>query len=158
MSSIVAIDAVAGMTAELQDLLLAADPDWSVVQHYLPDATVYGIAQDRVWIAEICVVSVNEQQIEIKNLSVNSAYQRCGLAKRLIQHVIDQATELGIQGIWVKTGNSSLDQLALYQKSGFRMHHIEKDVFLNYPEMIFENGIRCLDQVVLYLRINVMEQ
>lgn len=158
MSAVVTIDPVTKMTDELQALLLEADPDWSSVQHYLTDATLYGITQAGTWIAEICVLAVGDQQLEIKNLSVHIAYQRQGLAKALIQHVIDQATEQGVQGIWVKTGNSSLDQLALYQKSGFRMHHIEKDVFLDYPEMIFENGIRCLDQVVLYLQTAVKQQ
>lgn len=158
MSTIVAIDVQAGITAELRALLLQADPDWSQVQDYLPNATVLGIAQEGRWIAEICLLPVDADYFEIKNLSVQPADQGRGLAKALIQHVIDILTQQGAKGIWVKTGNSSLDQLALYQKSGFRMDHIEKDVFLNYSEMIFENGIRCLDQVVLVLQLNVNQQ
>lgn len=158
MSTIVAIDVQTGITAELRALLLEADPDWSQVQDYLSHAIVFGIADEGRWIAEICLLPMDAHHFEIKNLSVQSVYQGRGLAKALIQHVIDIATEQGAVGIWVKTGNSSLDQLALYQKFGFRMHHIEKDVFLNYSEMIFENGIRCLDQVVLLLQLNVNQQ
>ena len=158
MSTIVAIDIQAGITAELRALLLEADPDWSQVQDYVSNAMIFGIAAGGRWIAEICLFPVDAQHFEIKNLSVQPTHQGRGLAKALIQHVISIATEQGAAGIWVKTGNSSLDQLALYQKSGFRMHHIEKDVFLNYSEEIFENGIRCLDQVVLFLQLNVNQQ
>ncbi|KHF37127.1 putative N-acetyltransferase YvbK [Paenibacillus sp. P1XP2] len=56
----------------------------------------------------------------------------------------------------VRTGNSSLNQLGLYQKCGFRMVRIERDYFVNnYPEPIFENGIPCRDQIVLELMLRM---
>ena len=39
------------------------------------------------------------------------------------------------------------------QESGFRMQYIEPDYFSNYPEAIYENGIQCLDQVVLRVEL-----
>ncbi|EAD3103456.1 N-acetyltransferase, partial [Listeria monocytogenes] len=57
--------------------------------------------------------------------------------------------------IIVKTGNSSIDQLAFYQKNGFRMQHIIPNYFTeNYPnQTITENGIVCLDQIILLKEI-----
>ena len=53
--------------------------------------------------------------------------------------------------IEIGTGNSSLNQLMFYQKSGFRMKEIWVDFFTkNYEEPIEENGIPCLDMVRLY--------
>ena len=136
---------------QLKALLLAADPDWQLVKNYLAISQVYAIKNKGQWIAEICVTAVTDRadEAEIKNLSVDVAYQGQGLAKILIRHVIKAAAAQNIVRLWVKTGNSSLDQLALYQKMGFRLSHIEKDIFLDYPEAIYENGIRCLDHVVL---------
>jgi hypothetical protein len=53
------------------------------------------------------------------------------------------------KALWVGTGNSSLSQLALYQKCGFRIREIESGFFESYPEPIVENGIRCIDMVRL---------
>lgn len=150
MSSIRYVDLKQGISEQLCNLLLEADPDWQQVQSYLSDAQVYAIYIEAQPIAEICLSPYAEQEVEIKNLSVDVRYRGQGLAKQLIQYAVEKATQQGYAGVWVKTGNSSLDQLALYQKMGFRMQHIEKDIFLNYPESIYENGIRCLDQVVLY--------
>lgn len=149
MSSIVTVDIKQQISEQLRNLLLEADPDWKQVQSYLLDAQVYAIYIEGQPIAEICLSPYSAHGIEIKNLSVQVDYQGQGLAKKLIQYAIETATQQGFADIWVKTGNSSLDQLALYQKMGFRIQHIEKNVFLDYPEPIYENGIRCLDQVVL---------
>lgn len=139
---------------QLKALLLEADPDWDRVRGYLPQSQLFVILDaEQQYIAQLCLSTVTAQQGEIKNLSVAAAYRGQGLAKQLIAHVINLARQQQQQCLWVKTGNSSLDQLALYQKMGFRLDHIEKDVFLDYPEPIFENGIACLDQVVLCLML-----
>jgi hypothetical protein len=52
----------------------------------------------------------------------------------------------------VATGNSSLNQLAFYQKMVFRLAAIDRDYFLRtYPEPIVENSIQCRDRVWLEL-------
>ncbi|MCH7337271.1 GNAT family N-acetyltransferase [Acinetobacter sp. NIPH 2699] len=140
--------------AQLKLLLLEADPDWAQISSYLLQADIFVILdeQDHL-IAQLCL-SQQDHQAEIKNLAVAQSVQGQGLAKALIQYTIGYVMQLMVQTLWVKTGNSSLDQLALYQKCGFRMSHIERDVFTNYPEPIYENGIRCLDQVVLVIEFN----
>jgi ribosomal protein S18 acetylase RimI-like enzyme len=50
----------------------------------------------------------------------------------------------------VGTGNSSIGQLALYQKCGFRITGIDYNYFIrHYDEPIFENGIPCRDMIRL---------
>ena len=45
------------------------------------------------------------------------------------------------------TGNSSIDQIAFYQK-GFRMIGVEIGFFeRNYNDKIYENGILCRDKI-----------
>ncbi len=62
---------------------------------------------------------------------------------------------MGYKTLEVCTGNSSIGQLALYQKCGFRMSGIERDFFIkHYHEPIFENGIQCRDRVRLTQELN----
>ena len=53
----------------------------------------------------------------------------------------------------IRTSNSSLDQLALYQKLGFRITGIVAGFFDDYPEPIVENGIACRDMVRLRVEL-----
>lgn len=139
---------------QLKALLLEADPDWHRLSRYLPSSQLFVILDaQQQYIAQLCLAQLNHAEMEIKNIAVAAAHRGQGLAKQLIAHAIALARQQLQQCLWVKTGNSSLDQLALYQKMGFRLDHIEKDVFLHYPEPIFENGIACLDQVVLRLAL-----
>ena len=97
----------------------------------------------------IAVVVETAGIFELKNIAVLKEYQGQGIAKSIIGKVKQLAKESGVKTLEVGTGNSSLSQLALYQKCGFRMHSIESDFFDSYPEPIFENGIRCIDMVRL---------
>lgn len=134
---------------QLKTLLLEADPDWVAIEAYLFNSDMFVMLNQQAQIiAQLCLCK-SDAQAEIKNLAVDAGYQGQGLAKTLIQHAIEYTKQLKMHTLWVKTGNSSLDQLALYQKCGFRMSYIERDVFRDYPAPIYENGIRCLDQVVL---------
>ncbi|AOA57521.1 GNAT family N-acetyltransferase [Acinetobacter larvae] len=130
-------------------LLLEADPDWHTVSQYLAQSRVLGMYVQQQLIAQLTLCSLNQTEAEIKNIAVLEHYRGKGLAKQLIAEAIDYCQSQQFDKLWIKTGNSSLAQMALYQKMGFRMQYIEKNVFLNYPEEIWENGIRCLDQVVL---------
>ena len=88
--------------------------------------------------------------VELVNIAVDESQQNKGFGKALIQHAIETARSQGYRTIEIGTGNSSISQLALYQKCGFRMTHIDRDFFLRYyEEPIFENGIQCVDMVRL---------
>ena len=68
----------------------------------------------------------------------------------LLEYSEKTSRNLGFQKIIIGTGNSSIGQLALYQKQGFEMERIEKNFFTkNYPEEIIENGILCKHMVIL---------
>lgn len=90
--------------------------------------------------------------LEVTNLAVDEAWQGRGLGKRLLAAAIDAARAAGALRLDIATGNSSLAQLGLYQRMGFRICAVESDYFsLNYPESIVENGIPCRDRLRLSL-------
>ena len=135
-------------TQEMMALLLDADPNLPAVQRYLVDSHILICKESEKCIA-IAVLEIVNKGSELKNISVAQPYRGKGIAKLLIKDIKILAKQLGAKYIEVGTGNSSLQQLNLYQKCGFRMHDIYKNYFESYPEPIFENGIRCIDMVRL---------
>lgn len=136
------------ITPELMDLLLSADPDEKAILSYLPGSEVL-VCKDNDIFVSIAVITETAGVFELKNIAVLTKYQGKGIAKSMINKAKQLAKESGAKAIEVGTGNSSLSQLALYQKCGFRMRSIEPNFFDSYPEPIIENGIRCIDMVRL---------
>ncbi len=65
--------------------------------------------------------------------------------------VIGRLGTCGARSLEVGTGSFGF-QLAFYQRQGFRVSRIERDFFArNYPQPVFENGIRLLDMLRLAL-------
>lgn len=133
------------------DLLLLADPHQVSIDAYLPTSNVYiahSVAGDRVG---ACVITpLPNNAWEILNIAVAEAYHNQGVGKQMMAQIIALAQVQQIDALWVATGNSSIGQLAFYQKCGFEMHSIVPNYFIeNYPEKIIENGIVCKHQVRL---------
>ncbi|WP_295873049.1 GNAT family N-acetyltransferase [uncultured Zhongshania sp.] len=134
------------------ELLLTADPDKKAVLAYLADSKLL-VLRDKDKLAGVAVLVEQGGLFELKNIAVSTEYQGQGVAKLMIADIKRLAKDLGAKVLWVGTGNSSLSQLALYQKCGFRMHEIKSGFFDSYPEPIFENGIRCIDMVRLRVEL-----
>ncbi|WP_456279441.1 GNAT family N-acetyltransferase [Bacillus sp. AK128] len=132
------------------ELLLLADPSREAIQGYLKSGDCY-IAELKGEVVGVYITTpIKEDTIELMNVSVKETMQGKGVGKQLVTHAIKVAREKGYRKIEVGTGNSSINQLALYQKCGFRMERINQDYFIkNYQEEIFENGIQCIDMVRL---------
>ena len=91
---------------------------------------------------------------EVKNIAVSESEQGKGYGKALLKYADQVAKEWECETLLIGTGNSSIGQLALYQKVGFEMLRIEKDFFLrHYAEPIWENGIQCKHRVILEKRV-----
>ncbi|RDW19746.1 GNAT family N-acetyltransferase [Oceanobacillus chungangensis] len=132
------------------ELLLSADPSRELVEEYLAAGNCF-IARNRDEIIAVYVLlPINATTIELMNIAVAEKEQGKGIGKELINHAIEYARKQGYSAIQVGTGNSSIGQLALYQKCGFRIIGIEPDFFVrNYEEQIIENGIICRDMIRL---------
>lgn len=135
-------------------LLLLADPDSQQVMRYLPDSRVLALAADEHIVGVVVITDRAEGEAEVTNLAVDEAWQGHGLGRRLLESAIAQARARGLQRLAIATGNSSLAQLGLYQRVGFRIVGVDPDYFVrHYPEPIIENGIACRDQLRLVLEL-----
>ncbi|WP_077324691.1 GNAT family N-acetyltransferase [Virgibacillus siamensis] len=132
------------------ELLLTADPSENNVREYLSKGQCYVVRKDNVVIGVYVLTQERQNKMELVNVAVLEHYQGQGIGTKMIQHAIANAQLQGYQFIDVGTGNSSIDQLRLYQQCGFRMVKIRRDYFVeNYNEPIYENGIQCRDMVRL---------
>ncbi|OXM84493.1 GNAT family N-acetyltransferase [Paenibacillus rigui] len=132
------------------DLLLSADPSQALVEQYLKRGQCYIGEYDSTLVAVYVLLPTRPDTVELVNIAVSEGHQGKGLGKQLVQHAIAEGRRQGYKTMEIGTGNSSVAQLALYQKCGFRMVGIDKDFFVrHYDEPIVENGIPCLDMVRL---------
>jgi ribosomal protein S18 acetylase RimI-like enzyme len=137
-------------------LLLSADPNKELVDEYLKSGECF-VAKNgnNEIVGEYVLIRKSDEIFEIMNVAVDPDYQGKGIGKALILDAISRAKDYCAQKIEIGTGNSSFPQLALYQKCGFRIVGVYKNFFVdNYPEKIFENGIQCLDKIMLEIEYN----
>lgn len=132
------------------ELLLLADPSQKMIEEYISRGDCYVAEMDDQVIGVYVLLPTRPATVELVNLAVAGNHHGNGIGKLLVKHAIQTAKESGYQTIEIGTGNSSVGQLALYQKCGFRITGIDKDFFIrHYPEEIFENGIQCRDMIRL---------
>ena len=132
-------------------LLLLADENQQFIDAYLPLSQVYLLKVD-AQIQGICLLQVNGETGEIMNIAVDPACQGRGLGKALLHHVFGVARAQGLGQLVIKTGNSGIGQIALYQQMGFNLVSVNYDYFLQaYAHPIWENNIQCKHQLVFEL-------
>lgn len=132
-------------------LLLLADPSRAQIERYLPQSRLLALSDGEAVRGVLALTARSWDVVEITNLAVEEAWQGRDLAKRLLTAAIETARAGGALRLDIATGNSSLAQLGLYQRMGFRIASVEPDYFtLNYPEPLIENGIPCRDRVNLH--------
>ena len=131
-------------------LLLEADPSEELVREYCGRGFVYEAIIDGGLVGVYVLLPLSDTVVEIKNIAVAEGMRGRGYGKKLIFHALSEVKRSGFVNVEIGTGNSSVDQLMLYQKCGFRIDSIDHDFFTrNYPEPIFENGIQCRDMIRL---------
>ena len=128
-------------------LLLLADEQEDMIDHYLDKGTMY-VLDDNGIKCECVVTDEGEGVLEIKNIATVPEYQGKGYAKTLIDFVIKKYSgQYTI--LQVGTGDSPLT-IPFYEKCGFVRSHIVPNFFTdNYDHPMFEGGVQLVDMVYL---------
>ncbi|HEY4429697.1 MAG TPA: GNAT family N-acetyltransferase [Paenibacillus sp.] len=135
-------------------LLLLADPSPSLVEAYLKRGQCFVAEVENCVIGVYVLLQTRPETVELVNIAVDENHQSKGIGKQLVYHAIQNASLIGAKTIEIGTGNSSVGQLALYQKCGFRITGVDRDFFIrHYSEEIVENGIKVVDMIRLSLDI-----
>lgn len=132
------------------ELLLSADPSREKVEAYFKRGECFAAFIGEEISGVYVLLPTRPGTVELVNVAVALQYQGQGIGKKLVQHAVQTAADAGYRTMEVGTGNSSVNQLALYQKCGFRIVSVDLDFFTrHYPEAIYENGILCRDMLRL---------
>jgi ribosomal protein S18 acetylase RimI-like enzyme len=132
-------------------LLRLADDSESQVRGYYQKGDLYALDDESAGpLGMVLVIPEPDGSVELKAVAVDAARHGQGIGKRMLAAVLADLKARGVRHVIVGTGNSSVDELAFYQKAGFRLWKIERDFFTaarGYSDGIEENGIPLRDMV-----------
>ena len=138
------------------DLLFLADETVESIDKYIHDCVIYLLMFRNKSVGVCAVCETSPSIIEIKNIAVVEELRGRGFGKLMINSLIDNAERNGYERVIIGTGDAGIRQINLYKKCGFEIYDKKKNFFIdNFPEPIYENGIRCIDQVVLSIELTV---
>ena len=141
----------AGVSAVIPLLLLAEESEsalrWSL--EHMADA-VYRVDLGAALVGAV-TMRWQGAATEILELGVAPAEQGRGLGRQIVAWLADEARRRGKRQLIVGTGNSSLGNIAFYQKCGMRMDHVRPNYFGYYRSPIYEHGIQKRDLLVFRL-------
>ena len=145
------IEEVKGNKKRYMSLLLLADEQEDMIDHYLERGTMYVLDDDGIK-AECVVTDEGNKILEIKDIATYPEFQGKGYGKKLIDFLEEFYTE-DFDILQVGTGDSPLT-IPFYEKCGFKRHHTIKDFFTdNYDHLIFEDGIQLVDMIYMQRQI-----
>ena len=139
----------------LVPLLALAEPSeealrWSL--EHMSDA-VYRMDRDGRLVAA-ATMRWGGGECEIVELAVAEGLQGRGIGRELVEWLVAEARRRCKRTIVVGTANSSLGNIAFYQKCGFRMDHVRPDYFWYHDRPIYEHGILLRDMLVFSLDLS----
>ena len=103
-------------------------------------------------VGHVQLLAMHDNAVEVKSLAVCEDHQRRGIGARLLGHVFDVASAERTSRVVVSTAAASTDNLRFYQRQGFRMLSVDRDVFTpetGYPLPIYIDGIKLRDRIWL---------
>ncbi len=131
------------------ELLLLADPDPLQIANY-GEVSYFVLAVADELVGAIVLGNQQPDSVEIVNLVIKPSYENQGYGSFLLSFAEQFARQQAKQSIVIKTSTTSLKQLYLYQKLGFRCIEIVPSYFLrHYEQPIFENQLPVKDQIIL---------
>ena len=142
-------------TAEIPyNLLLLADETSEAIDKYIHDCELYIYESENSIIAVYAMLTINKEEVEIKNIAVAEDHQGKGIGKLLLQDAVERAIDRNCSALTIGTGDVCFRQLYLYHRVGFEVYDTKTDFFLdNYPEAVYENGRQLKDMIMLRKKI-----
>jgi GNAT superfamily N-acetyltransferase len=87
---------------------------------------------------------------EVLNTAVAEDRRGEGIGRLMLEAAVDAARAAGVRRVVLATGAADVGNLRFYQRCGFRMDRVVRDVFTpeaGYPEGLEVDGIPLVDQV-----------
>jgi GNAT superfamily N-acetyltransferase len=152
----VTIEWFEGPREDLAELFALADDSPVAVRGYRELGRVLVAREDGTVLGHLQLVEGERpDQAEVKSLAVREAHQHRGIGRALVERAIATCRQEGRTMLHVATATVDTGVLRFYQRLGFRLERIERDVFTSeagYPEVEID-GIPLRDQAWLSHRL-----
>jgi len=114
-----------------------------------PTCTAYASWLDTQLAAAAVVRWKEEEPSEIIYIAVARDLRGHGYGKQVMHFFLEELRRRAGQVLQVGTANTALENIAFYQKCGFRLFEIRHDYFAYIQPPITENGMVLRDMIVL---------
>lgn len=124
---------------------LFPDDSWdkSALQDlFVQDYNHFFVVKDLEKIIGFCIVQVMFDTAEILRIGVDKNYQGQGIAKQLLNHIVDFLTNLSVEKLLLEVRADNISAIGLYQSFDFLQIHCRK----NYYRL--QNGL-SVDALIL---------
>jgi len=137
-----------GDRAELRDLFGLADDSAQEIDRYIDEGEVLVARWEGRIIGHVQLTGSRGER-EIKSVAVEETHQQRGMGAALVRAAVDRAFAEGAMRVMVATATADIENLRFYQRLGFRMERVQRDVFTDASGYagLEANGIPVRDQV-----------
>ncbi|MEJ7596638.1 MAG: GNAT family N-acetyltransferase [Kofleriaceae bacterium] len=139
----------AGDRTGLLPLFRIADDSEAAVASYLALGEILVAMVDGAPAGHVQLIAA-DHALELKSLAVVPGHRAAGLGRRLVEAALDHARSCGALRVVLSTATADASLLRFYQRRGFRMTHIDPDIFTpanGYPPGLEADGIPLRDRV-----------
>ena len=143
--------------ALLLPLFTLADDSAAQIAAYISRGEVLVARDAELVIGHLQIVETGDAGVfELKSMAVTEQRQREGIGARLVEAALTHCRAHNGRRLIVSTAAADTGNLRFYQRRGFRMSRIVRDVFTpsnGYVEDAVIDGIKLRDQVFLDLNL-----
>ena len=144
--------------AQLLPLFTLADDSAAQIATYISRGDVLVARDGELVIGHLQIDETGDAGVfELKSMAVTEQRQREGIGARLVEAALAYCRAHNGRRLIVSTAAADTGNLRFYQRRGFRMSRIVRDVFTpsnGYMEGAVVDGIALRDQVFLDLDLN----
>jgi GNAT superfamily N-acetyltransferase len=141
-----------GDRESLRHLFREADHSDEAIDGYMPKGEVLVADDGAEMVGQLLLIPTGEAGVEeVKSLAVLEPRRGTGVGRALVEHAAERARGRGASRLLVSTAAADTDNLRFYQRTGFRMLRVDRDVFgpdQGYDGIVID-GIPLRDQVWL---------
>lgn len=133
-------------------LLLLADDSEQEVRDYMFRGRLFLLLESSTAqvLGQLLLLGQRKRSAEIRNLSVLTEHQCRGFGQFLVKNVLSLLKIEGTTRVRVGTSTADIENIAFYQKLGFRCLRVERDAFTarrGYPIGLRSNGVLVRDKI-----------
>ncbi|MEJ2748799.1 MAG: GNAT family N-acetyltransferase [Anaerolineae bacterium] len=123
------------------DETLNSDLD-DIWQHYVVPGNIFVVAEIEGQIVGSGALIKEAKGVgRLVRMSVSANYQRRGIGRKLVQHLIQRAIEQGYQCLLVETNHDWYDAIGLYQSCGFREYDRDEES-VHFQQIVPHNPLK----------------